>query len=192
MASRWSFGKFRSQLGHLGVQHMPLLKLYRCHVIYAMNYWIIAFPCLMYLASVGMCRVFDKPATPLIDTSHTGTGINYIYQNSRSPTTLDEANLQINSGTAYLSISLSLNVILTLMIATRLILHSKNIRNAMGASAGPTNGLYTAIVTTLVESSAPYAIALILYIGPWAANSPATNMFTAVVGDIQVCVIPIF
>lgn len=30
-----------------------LLQLYRCYVIYAMNYWVIAFPCLMFLASLG-------------------------------------------------------------------------------------------------------------------------------------------
>ena len=29
------------------------LQLYRCHVIYVMNYWVIAFPCLMYLATLG-------------------------------------------------------------------------------------------------------------------------------------------
>ena len=35
-----------------GVQH-NFSQLYRCFVIYSMNYWVIAFPCLMYLASMG-------------------------------------------------------------------------------------------------------------------------------------------
>ena len=30
-------------------------QLYRCHIVYAMNYWIIAFPCIMYLACLGTC-----------------------------------------------------------------------------------------------------------------------------------------
>ena len=34
---------------------MPLIQLYRCYVIYAMNYWVITFPFLMYLASVSTC-----------------------------------------------------------------------------------------------------------------------------------------
>lgn len=31
-----------------------ILQLHRCSVIYSMNYWVMAFPCLIYLASVGM------------------------------------------------------------------------------------------------------------------------------------------
>ena len=34
---------------------VSLLQLYRCYVIYSMNFWVVAFPCLMYLASVGTC-----------------------------------------------------------------------------------------------------------------------------------------
>jgi hypothetical protein len=35
--------------------HRPILQLYRCYVVYSMNCWMIAFPCLMYLASLGEC-----------------------------------------------------------------------------------------------------------------------------------------
>ena len=35
-----------------GSQHRLPLQLYRCYVIYAMKYWVVAFPCLLYLASV--------------------------------------------------------------------------------------------------------------------------------------------
>lgn len=31
------------------------LQLYRLSIIYVMNYWVIAFPCLMYLASLSAC-----------------------------------------------------------------------------------------------------------------------------------------
>ena len=30
-------------------------QLCRCYVVYCMNYWVIAVPCLMYLASLGTC-----------------------------------------------------------------------------------------------------------------------------------------
>ena len=36
------------------VSNVPL-QLYRCCVIYAMNYWVMAFPFLMYIACVGTC-----------------------------------------------------------------------------------------------------------------------------------------
>jgi hypothetical protein len=39
---------------HPGLLCWPLLQLYRCYVIYSMSYWVIAFPVLMYIASLGM------------------------------------------------------------------------------------------------------------------------------------------
>jgi hypothetical protein len=44
----------------------------------------------------------------------------------------------------------SLNVLLIFVIIARLALHSRNIRNAIGASSGP-GGLYTAIITMLAS-----------------------------------------
>ena len=89
----------------------------------------------------------------------------------------------------YFSISLSLNVILTLMIIVRLILHSKSI----GATTGPPDGesgLYKTVVTMLVESSALYAVSSLLVIGPLAAGSPAMDMFSPVLALTQVRVLP--
>lgn len=45
------------------VLNVRLLQLYRCYVIYAMNYWVVAFPCLMYLTSLGTHS--DSPRSPL-------------------------------------------------------------------------------------------------------------------------------
>jgi hypothetical protein len=57
LVSRRPFGKFCVQLSHPGVQRRPPVQLYRCFVIYNANYWAIAFPFLMYLATFGMCSV---------------------------------------------------------------------------------------------------------------------------------------
>ncbi|KAF9646468.1 hypothetical protein BDM02DRAFT_3012112 [Thelephora ganbajun] len=141
------------------------LLLYRCYVIYAMNYWVIAFPFLMYLASVGM-------------------GIMLIYQTSQ-PNSSIWNSVAINFGLPYFSISLSLNILLTLMIVGRLILHSRNIRNAMGVPAGA-SGLYRAIVTMLIESSALYAVNSLLFVGPWGANSHVADIFLPILAETQV------
>jgi hypothetical protein len=74
------------------------------------------------------------------------------------------------------SISLSLNVILTLMITARLILHHRNLRNAIGASSG-VSGLYTTIVTILVESCALYAITFLPFIVSDAVGSYTLYLF---------------
>lgn len=71
------------------------------------------------------------------------------------------------------------------MIIVRLILHNKNIQNAMGAPAA-TSRLYKTIVTMLVESFTLYAVTLLLYIALDATNNPALLVFAPVVTGTQV------
>jgi hypothetical protein len=89
-------------------------------------------------------------------------------------------------GISYFSISLSLNVLLTLMIVTRLILHSRNIRKAMGARDRPVGSYLGTIVTILVESSSLYAISFVLFIGPWRANNSIQYVFFPILAEVQV------
>ena len=84
----------------------------------------------------------------------------------------------------YLSISLSLNVLLTLMIVVRLILHARTVRTAMGISG--IGGMCKAIVTMLVESCALYAVSSLLVIGPWAAENHAADFFLLILAQTQV------
>ena len=88
----------------------------------------------------------------------------------------------------YYSIALLLNALLTSTIVTRLVLHGKNIRSATGDTAG-TSGVYRAIITTIVESSALYTVAFLVYIGPRAAHSYPESVFSAVLGPVQVCAV---
>jgi len=74
----------------------------------------------------------------------------------------------------YILISLSLNILLTLMIIVRLILHSRNVRAATGSPVG-ISGLYKTIATMLIESSALFAVSSVLVIGVMAVDSPLTN-----------------
>jgi len=141
------------------------LLLYRCYVIYSMNIWVIAFPCVMYLGSVAM-------------------GVMFIYQTSQ-PNSSIWNSIAVNFGLPYFSISIALNVLLTLMIVVRLVLHSRNIRSAMGTPVG-VNGLYKAIVTMLIESSALYAVNSLLFIGPWGAGSHAADIFLPILAETQV------
>jgi len=141
------------------------LLLYRCYVIYSMNPLAIAFPSMMYLTSVAM-------------------GILFIYQTSQPDSSI-WTSVAISFGIPYFSISLSLNVILTLLIVTRLVLHNRNIRVAMGVPPGFT-GLYKAIVTMLIESSALYAVSSLLFVGPWGAGSHVADIFLPILAETQV------
>ena len=89
------------------------------------------------------------------------------------------------------SISVGLNVLLTLMIVARLALHSKNFRKAMGGSHG-TGGLYQTIITVLVESCALYSASLTVYIGLFGAGNSAQFFIYPIVSVIQVGATPRF
>jgi len=141
------------------------LLLYRCFIIYAMSYWVIAIPSLMYLASVAL-------------------GITAAYQSSQ-PDSIVRNSQVVDFGSPYYFISLSLNLLLTFMIVIRLVLHSRVIRNAMGPLVKP-DRLYRTIVTILVESSALYAVSFVLFIGPWRAVNAAQYIFLPILSEVQV------
>jgi len=150
-------------------------------VIYSMNRWVIAFPCLMYLGSVGTHLSSSRAVVMLKPNVHNiAMGILTIYP-------IGERTVG-NSWPAlpYFSISLSLNVLLTLMIVVRLVLHGRNVRAATGSPVG-ISGLYKTVATMLIESSALFAVSSLLVIGPMAAGSSAiSNAFFPVLAETQV------
>lgn len=137
------------------------LLLYRCYIICSRSSLVIAFPFLMYLATVGM-------------------GIWFMYQTAH-PTSIYSHAVGANIGVPYFSISISLNILLTILVIVRLVMRRGNIRNAMGGG-----GLYNAIVTILTESSALYAVSSILFIAPWGASSWVAVIFLPILVQVQV------
>lgn len=132
------------------------LLLYRCHVIYAMNKWVIALPCSIYIASFGM-------------------GIVFLFQNLQ-PSDSYWSTSAPSFGLFYISISCSLNVLLTSMIVIRLVINNRIIRNAVGASS-TIYGLSGFVNTMLIESCALFTVCSLLYIGSWIVQSYLTNYF---------------
>ena len=154
-----------------------------------MNHWVMAFPYLMYLASIGTCSSPPQAGgDTLINTTDVVLGIADTYYGSGMKLyTVTETNVN----TSYLSICLSLNILLTLMIVIRLIVHIRNIRNAAGASDGSA-GLHTTVATVvmmLIESYALYAGVLLAYTIPWAVESWVVNLFAGLTGTVQVRVV---
>ena len=142
----------------------------------------------MYLASIGVTRIFrELIATLLANVTETVMGILWPYHVAKAndpPYVYDMA---------YWSICVSLTVrgILTLMIIVRLTLHIRNIRNAIGASSG-LGGLYTAVITMLVESFALSAVGYILFIASFSTTTFVAAIFSAPLGEIQVSVVFLF
>jgi len=151
-----------------------------------MNRWAIAFPCVLYLGSIGTYLSSSQIAVVLkVHIDNIVVGILAICFPIMKDQGLDDAWPTL----PYLSISLSLNVILTLMIVVRLVLHGKNFRAATGSSGG-INGLYKTIATMLVESSALFAVSSLLVIGSLAAKSSLSDLFIPILAQTQVCTFP--
>jgi len=106
----------------------------------------------------------------------------FIRRSSRPGTTIWNS-VTFNFAVPYLSISISLNVLLTLMIVGRLVLHSRNVRIATGSPDG-VGGWYKTTVTMLVESSALYAVSSLLVVG-WASTG-TVNAFIPILCQTQV------
>ena len=93
----------------------------------------------------------------------------------------------------YLAITFSLNVLLTLMIVGRLALCNQEIRNVIGVSSrghmrtsSRAGEWCKAIAAIFVESCAPYAISLLLYLIVHYINSPMKDIFYPIFIETQV------
>lgn len=123
--------------------------------------------------------------TVSVKTTNAAMGIVLIYYQVAQPDCRSWGNGTVDIGLPYFSISVALNVILTLMIVVRLVLHSRDIRDAMGPQFRA-HGLYNAVISMLIESSALYAVTFVLFIGGWATSSPTQFIFFPLLAQTQV------
>ena len=75
------------------------------------------------------------------------------------------------------------------MIVARLIMHGRSVRAATGSPVG-ISGLYKAVATMLIESSALYSMNSLVLIGLWATQSDLAGVFLPVIAEVQVCNFP--
>ena len=157
------------------------------------------------LALPLLCCLLHEPLGHRLPLPHVPRLDRYVFDFSTTPAALVQANVvpiamgitfvyqlqstqqmsNVWSALPYFSISLSLNVILTLAIVIRLILHTRNVRTALGGSG--IGGMCKTIITMLVESCTLYAVSSLLVIGPWGVGNPIVNFFLSILEETQVC-----
>ncbi|KAJ2924818.1 hypothetical protein H1R20_g12292, partial [Candolleomyces eurysporus] len=138
------------------------LMLYRFSVIYDRKPLLMIFPTLIYLAivglSLGMLTYTFKPEEGFF-----------------GPTT-------IKIGTAYWSLSIGMNIIITTAIAGRLLKMRAQVRKLLGPNhASP----YTSVVSMLVESAAIYTSWAIMFLVPFAREDTFQNFVLPSLGQVQ-------
>ncbi|KAG7097043.1 hypothetical protein E1B28_004434 [Marasmius oreades] len=138
------------------------LLLFRCKVVWQEKYWILAFPVLLAFGDLAM-------------------GSLYLYQLSQPNANLFTKQA-VDFGLPYFVLSTSLNVLLTILLCSRLIFHQRWIAKTLLRTQVP----YMSIVAMLIESSAIYAACSIIFIGTYGAGNIASSIFLPVLAQTQV------
>ncbi|TFY62667.1 hypothetical protein EVG20_g6619 [Dentipellis fragilis] len=126
------------------------LLLYRTYIIWGSRPRVIVLPAFMFLAALAMAMAYT------VDSSLPGS----------SPYTRRSVQFAI----AWVSLSASVNVILTSLISVRLLMMRNVVRSILPAQVG---AKYTSIVAIFVESALPLSLLSIGLIIVYAIGSPA-------------------
>ncbi|EIM80872.1 uncharacterized protein STEHIDRAFT_142727 [Stereum hirsutum FP-91666 SS1] len=144
------------------------LLLWRFYVIYNTGraLWaIMFFPSLLFLGSFVTGLLF------LLEVS------------ASSPWSPGSPAASINWTIPFFSLSLSLNIILTIAITLRLLVFRRNIVSAMGTSHG---SQYASIAAMIVESDAIFSTFSLLFLVPFAMNNPLNEVFFQALSGVQI------
>ncbi|KIJ64927.1 hypothetical protein HYDPIDRAFT_89869 [Hydnomerulius pinastri MD-312] len=141
------------------------LVVWRCKVIYQgcrVPIWIVMLlPCLMLAASIAMGIMF------LIQVSTTNP---YVTSN-------------INFTLPYLSISLALNIIVTIAIVLRLLTLRYRIVSVLGATYGTQ---YTSIAAMIIESAALYSVLSVAFLVLFGIGNAVSEVFLQSLSQFQI------
>ncbi|KAI0643325.1 hypothetical protein C8Q79DRAFT_1002543 [Trametes meyenii] len=145
------------------------LLIYRMYVVWT-HYWVIAFPCFLYVASIAL-------------------GIIQLYASGK-PNGNFFAGKAAQFGTAYYATTISLNVLATCVICARLAYLGRALeaaRSTQGRGRGARR--YTGTLAVVVESALPYSAAGIAFLVAYGMQSDISILFGAFYGMFT-CISP--
>jgi hypothetical protein len=93
------------------------------------------------------------------------------------------SKLPLAYGVSYQAISLSVNVILTILITIRLLMHRRTIMNSLPEDHAKQ---YISLATIIVESAALYSVFAVIFLITYAVNNPINQIFLSVASSSQV------
>jgi len=86
-------------------------------------------------------------------------------------------------GTSYYVISLSVNIILTILISARLLMYRRHVATTLKIDNGQH---YVSLATIFIESAALYSVFALLFIITYAINNPINQIFLTIASSCQV------
>lgn len=130
--------------------------LYRCMVIFHMKFYVITLPVLIYLGTLAMGSLF-------------------LFQALRPGASLF-SHLSVNFGVPYFAMTAGLNVLISILIAGRLLMYRRQLNRLFGheyAAAAP----YVSAAALIIESSFIYAVNSICFVIPYGLGSHVASIF---------------
>lgn len=144
-----------------------LLVLWRCWVIWSASGRVVAyavtfFPALCILASFAMGTLWT------LQSSQPGLSL--------------YSKLPMAYGTSYYIVSLSVNIILTILITIRLLLHRRTVTASLSDDHAKQ---YLSLAAIMIESAALYSVFALIFIITYAINNPLNQIFLGVASSAQ-------
>lgn len=143
---------------------------------------IALIPGLAFIASTGMRKLFVNICKGL--PCYAVLGVLVVFQSAR-PNASIWSHSTVIVAIPYFCLSLALNALLSLLIASRLLWHRRSVLKSLGP--GHTE-MYTSIAAMFIESAALYAIVGIVYVICFARGSNVQNLLLGILGQVEVSV----
>ncbi|EJD46610.1 hypothetical protein AURDEDRAFT_113662 [Auricularia subglabra TFB-10046 SS5] len=138
------------------------LLLYRFWIIFSHSYLILAFPMLIYLVTIALACVL-------------------IFMLSRPGMTI-WSTVGFQLFTAYWSISVAFNILLTIAIVSRLLVMRYKIgRTNKALAIGP----YVSVSAMLIESAFLYSACGVIFLVSYGVNSPVQNLVLPTLAQVE-------
>jgi len=136
--------------------------LYRCLVFWDYNWWVCGLPCVAFVGSLGTSIAL------LVETAN--------------PSQYLAGKLTIDFAICWYIFSVSVNVLSTIAILSRLLWKRKTITALLGKEH---SRVYTGIVAMLIESAAIYSILGIIFIGNYFRQNAFGNLVLPALGNVE-------
>ncbi|KAF8891401.1 hypothetical protein BD779DRAFT_1671004 [Infundibulicybe gibba] len=149
-----------------------LFTIWRCWVVWCSvgrrtAYLIVIFPLLMLLSALVTGAIFLASIVhPTSQLALLGGAYNAAW------------------GLAYYTLIIGTNIVLTVLILTRLIAHRRRIPKSLSRTGA---GAYTSLITMMIESSAAYSVIGAACLVTYGVNSPVYSPFVSACITAQVC-----
>ncbi|EMD34971.1 hypothetical protein CERSUDRAFT_124979 [Gelatoporia subvermispora B] len=141
------------------------LLIIRVHIVWR-KWYILVIPVCMWLASAAMSALFTTQAA--------------------LPNSSIWANGTRNFAVPFWSLSMSLNILLTILLAIKLLY----MRRIIVATIGPQHGkMYTDITAMIIECALPYALVSLVFIVLYGIGNTAETLFLPLLAQVE-CITP--